>query len=77
MAGQSGFKAGASDPRGITHVGHRDQLADFLQAIDAGPAAAASTAARAASRSRSSARSTSRPGPAGAVRLPLENDADA
>jgi UDP-N-acetyl-2-amino-2-deoxyglucuronate dehydrogenase len=29
-----GFKAGASDPRGITHVGHRDQLADFLQAID-------------------------------------------
>jgi predicted dehydrogenase len=36
MAGQSGFKAGASDPRGITHIGHRDQLADFLQAIDAG-----------------------------------------
>ncbi|MEO6807494.1 MAG: Gfo/Idh/MocA family oxidoreductase [Isosphaeraceae bacterium] len=34
MAGQSGFKAGASDPRGITHAGHRDQLADFLQAID-------------------------------------------
>ena len=30
----SGFKAGASDPRGITHIGHRDQLADFLQAID-------------------------------------------
>ena len=36
MAGQTGFKAGASDPRGITHVGHRDQLADFLQAIDHG-----------------------------------------
>jgi UDP-N-acetyl-2-amino-2-deoxyglucuronate dehydrogenase len=36
MAGQSGFKAGASDPRGITHVGHRDQLADFLRAIDEG-----------------------------------------
>jgi UDP-N-acetyl-2-amino-2-deoxyglucuronate dehydrogenase len=36
MAGQTGFKAGASDPRGITHVGHRDQLADFLQAIDQG-----------------------------------------
>jgi predicted dehydrogenase len=34
MAAQSGFKAGASDPRGITHVGHRDQLADFLAAID-------------------------------------------
>jgi UDP-N-acetyl-2-amino-2-deoxyglucuronate dehydrogenase len=36
MAGQSGFKAGASDPRGITHVGHRDQLIDFLHAIDHG-----------------------------------------
>jgi predicted dehydrogenase len=34
MAAQSGFKAGASDPRGITHIGHRDQLADFLEAID-------------------------------------------
>jgi predicted dehydrogenase len=34
MAAASGFKAGASDPRGINHVGHRDQLADFLQAID-------------------------------------------
>jgi predicted dehydrogenase len=36
MAGRAGFKAGASDPRGITHQGHRDQLTDFLQAIDAG-----------------------------------------
>jgi predicted dehydrogenase len=36
MAGQSGFKAGASDPRGITHIGHRDQLVDFLAAIDEG-----------------------------------------
>jgi predicted dehydrogenase len=36
MAGQAGFKAGASDPRGITHIGHRDQLTDFLQAIDEG-----------------------------------------
>jgi predicted dehydrogenase len=34
IAGQTGFKAGASDPRGITHIGHRDQLADFLRAID-------------------------------------------
>ncbi len=34
MAAQSGFKAGASDPRGITHIGHRDQLVDFLDAID-------------------------------------------
>ncbi len=38
IAGQSGFKAGASDPRGITHIGHRDQLADFLRAIDTGTA---------------------------------------
>ena len=36
MAASSGFKAGASDPRGITHTGHRDQLADFLAAIDEG-----------------------------------------
>jgi UDP-N-acetyl-2-amino-2-deoxyglucuronate dehydrogenase len=36
MAGRTGFKAGASDPRGINHIGHRDQLADFLRAIDAG-----------------------------------------
>jgi predicted dehydrogenase len=40
MAGHSGFKAGASDPRGITHVGHRDQLIDFLEAIDQGRSAA-------------------------------------
>ncbi len=40
MLGQSGFKAGASDPRGITHVGHRDQLIDFLHAIDHGRDAA-------------------------------------
>jgi predicted dehydrogenase len=35
-AATTGFKAGASDPRGITHIGHRDQLADFLKAIDEG-----------------------------------------
>jgi predicted dehydrogenase len=38
MAGQTGFKAGASDPRGITHIGHRDQLIDFVEAIDQGRA---------------------------------------
>lgn len=38
IAGRTGFKAGASDPRGITHIGHRDQLADFLRAIDDGTA---------------------------------------
>ena len=36
MANTSGHKAGASDPRGITHEGHREQIADFLQAIDEG-----------------------------------------
>lgn len=38
MARTSGFSAGASDPRGINHVGHRDQIADFLGAIDEGRA---------------------------------------
>ena len=38
IAGASGFTAGASDPRGINHAGHRDQLADFLRAIDSGGA---------------------------------------
>jgi predicted dehydrogenase len=38
MAGATGFKAGASDPRGITHLGHRDQLSEFLKAIDEGRA---------------------------------------
>ena len=36
----TGSKAGASDPRGITHAGHRAQLADFLRAIDEGRPAA-------------------------------------
>lgn len=36
IARVSGFAAGASDPRGITHEGHREQIADFLAAIDAG-----------------------------------------
>ncbi|MDG3003125.1 Gfo/Idh/MocA family protein [Paludisphaera mucosa] len=34
IAGRSGVNSGASDPRGIAHVGHRDQIADFLAAID-------------------------------------------
>src|SRR3954452_16886537 len=36
MKAVKGFNAGASDPRGITHEGHRVQLADFLEAIDTG-----------------------------------------
>jgi len=32
----AGISAGASDPRDITHEGHRLQLADFLHAIDSG-----------------------------------------
>ena len=36
MARTERSTAGASDPEGITHVGHREQLTDFLQAIDSG-----------------------------------------
>jgi predicted dehydrogenase len=36
LAAASGFAAGASDPRGISHLGHRDQLSDFLTSIDTG-----------------------------------------
>ena len=35
IAGRSASNSGASDPRGIAHAGHRDQIADFLEAIDA------------------------------------------
>lgn len=38
LAAPGGFKAGASDPRGINHAGHRDQIRDFVNAIDAGTA---------------------------------------
>ena len=38
MEAPAGIKAGASDPRGISHAGHRAQLADFLRAIDEGRA---------------------------------------
>lgn len=34
MAQAQGFQAGSSDPRGINHAGHRDQLADFVASID-------------------------------------------
>ena len=34
LAGQGNLAGGASDPRGINHAGHRDQIADFLAAID-------------------------------------------
>ena len=36
IAKRSSGNSGASDPRGISHEGHRAQLADFLAAIDAG-----------------------------------------
>ncbi len=36
MAGRSAGNSGASDPRGINHAGHREQIADFLRAIDEG-----------------------------------------
>jgi len=34
IQGRSAGNTGASDPRGISHAGHREQLADFLAAID-------------------------------------------
>ncbi len=36
IAASKGGSSGASDPRGINHAGHRDQLSDFLHAIDSG-----------------------------------------
>ena len=36
IAAAKSVSSGASDPRGITHAGHRAQLADFLKAIDSG-----------------------------------------
>ncbi|GIW87920.1 MAG: oxidoreductase [Isosphaeraceae bacterium] len=38
LVGRSAANSGASDPRGISHVGHREQLAEFLQAIEEGRA---------------------------------------
>lgn len=35
-SGKSSGKAGASDPRGITHAGHAAQLRDLVNAIDTG-----------------------------------------
>jgi len=34
IAGRSSGNSGASDPRGISHLGHREQIEDFLKAID-------------------------------------------
>ncbi|MFM1803043.1 MAG: Glucose--fructose oxidoreductase [Planctomycetota bacterium] len=34
IEGKSAGNSGASDPRGISHAGHREQLADFLHAIE-------------------------------------------
>lgn len=39
IQGRSAGNSGASDPRGISHAGHRDQLADFLHAIETSTAA--------------------------------------
>jgi predicted dehydrogenase len=36
LAARGGGNSGASDPRGISHAGHRQQLADFLEALDTG-----------------------------------------
>jgi UDP-N-acetyl-2-amino-2-deoxyglucuronate dehydrogenase len=76
MAGAHGFKAGASDPRGITHAGHRDQLADFLDALDAGRPAAVD--GREGRKSVEIIRAIYRSSKAGAaVSLPLDDSDDA
>jgi len=73
LSAPRGPNSGASDPRGISHQGHRDQLIDFLAAIDAGRPAAidgregrkAVELIRAIYRSAETGR---------AVELPLEDD---
>ena len=47
LASRSGPNSGASDPRAISHAGHRDQLIDFLHAIDEGRPALVDGARRA------------------------------
>jgi UDP-N-acetyl-2-amino-2-deoxyglucuronate dehydrogenase len=72
-AGSSGFKAGASDPRGITHIGHRDQLRDFLASIDSGRSPQVD--GREGRKSVEIIRAIYRSNRTGqAVRLPLDND---
>jgi len=36
FAKPSGYQAGASDPKAISHMGHMKQFADFLKALDTG-----------------------------------------
>jgi predicted dehydrogenase len=73
MAAPAGSKAGASDPRGISHLGHRDQLADFLAAIDSGrPAAVDGREGRKSVEIIRAIYQSARTGQA--VALPLESD---
>ncbi len=76
IAGRSALNSGASDPRGISHLGHRDQLVDFLEAIDGGRAPLVD--GREGRKSVEIIRAIYQSARAGrAVSLPLENDADA
>ena len=75
IAGRSAFNSGASDPRGISHIGHRDQLVDFLEAIDLGRAPLVD--GREGRKSVEIIRAIYQSARSGrAVQLPLENDAD-
>jgi predicted dehydrogenase len=65
---------GAADPKAISHAGHRDQLIDFLKAIDTGtPALVDGREGRKAVEIIRAIYRSSQTGQA--VRLPLENDA--
>jgi predicted dehydrogenase len=74
IQGRSLGNSGASDPRGISHEGHREQLADFLQAIDQGrmPRVDGREGRRAVELIRAIYQSARRGG--APVRLPLEAD---
>lgn len=73
IAGRSDGGSGASDPRGIGHIGHRDQIADFLDAIDNNrPARVDGREGRKAVEIIRAIYQSARTGQT--VKLPLEND---
>jgi predicted dehydrogenase len=69
----AGISGGAADPKAISHAGHRDQLIDFLRAIDTGTPALVD--GREGRKAVEIIRAIYRSNQAGqAVKLPLVND---